>query len=112
MGRAPKSDLTPEFSQMLRQIGANLSSLRSERKMSQAELARQAGVSTTTLNEIETRQFRDVRLSTLSSLSKALDVPVTRLLERSDVQLRNRDQVQLLKASEEIFRIVRKLKND
>lgn len=112
MGRPPKASLPADLSSILRLIGSNLTALREEKGLSQAELARKSQVSTTTLNEIETRQFRDIRLSTLSSLARALDVPVVRLLQSSDVELQSRDQVQLLKASEAILRITRKLRAD
>lgn len=78
--------------------------------LSQAELARRSKVSITTVNEIETRQFRDVRLSTLSALARTLQIPVVRLLQSPDFDLSSRDQTQLLRASEAIFRITRKLR--
>lgn len=110
MGRPPKSNLPVEFAELLHQIGANIAFARKEQEISQAELARRAKISVTTLNEIETRQFRDIRLSTLSLIAKALALPVARLLDRSDIELSSRDQVQLLKASEAILRITRKLR--
>jgi transcriptional regulator with XRE-family HTH domain len=112
MGRPPKTSLPSDLSSLLRVIGANITALREEKGLSQAELARKSQVSTTTLNEVETRQFRDIRLSTLSSLARTLDIPVVRLLQSSDVELQSRDQVQLLKASEAILRITRKLRAD
>ncbi len=111
MGRTPKSHLPPELVELLQHIGGNLIALRQEKNLSQAELARRARVSLTTVNEAETRQFRDIRLSTLTALASALDVPVTRLFVASDLEeLTSRDQAQLLKASEAILRITRKLR--
>jgi hypothetical protein len=62
------------------------------------------------VNEIETRQFRDIRLWILTALAQTLQVPVTRLFESTDLQLHSRDQAQLLKAAEAIMRITRKIR--
>jgi len=110
MGRPPKLNLSHRFSELLHQIGSNVRYYREEQGLTQAELARRAKISNTTLNEIETRQFRDVRLSTLSVLAQALDTTVVHLLSGSDVELASKDQTQLLKASEAILKITRKLK--
>lgn len=110
MGRAPKHELPLELASVLRQVGANLFSIREERGLTQAELARRSKISTTTVNEIETRQFRDIRLSTLSALAAALEVSIVELLAPSNVELSSNDQAQLLKASEAILRIARKLR--
>ena len=109
MGRPAKSDLPSELRDILHHLGANLIAAREERGMSQIDLANEAGISITTLNEIESRRHRDVRLSTLCAFSKVLKVSVIRLLHGSDLELDHRDQVQLLKASEAIFRISKKI---
>ena len=109
MGRPPKPNLPTEFLQLLRQIGANIVSVRKELDISQAELSRLSKVSITTVNEIERKQSRDIQLSTLFALTKVLKVPVSRLLESSDLEISKRDQQQLLKAGEAILRITRKL---
>jgi transcriptional regulator with XRE-family HTH domain len=110
MGRPPKLNLSPRFSELLHQIGSNVRYFREEQGLTQAALARRAKISNTTLNEIETRQFRDVRLSTLAALAQALETPVMHLLGGSDIELPSKDQAQLLKASESIMKITRKLK--
>ena len=109
MGRKPKATLSAEFVRLLQQVGGAIAAVRTERGISQAELARRAGVSNTTLNEIETRQFRDVRLSTLSSIAEALSVPVSYLFENSNLDLSLTDQTRLLRASETILQITKKL---
>jgi transcriptional regulator with XRE-family HTH domain len=109
MGRPPKSDLHPELQKWLRQIGANLLSLRQEKGLTQAQLAAKSKISVTTINEAEARRFRDIRMSTLVSLAEGLDVSVSLLLRVSDVKLRSTDQARLLKASEDILRITKKL---
>lgn len=82
MGRPPKANLPPDLTELLRQIGRNVSALRTRKRFSQTELSRRSKVSLTTINEIETRQFRDIRLSTLSAIARTLGVPVVRVLER------------------------------
>ncbi len=109
MGRRPKADLPLELSQLLKQVGANLRDLRAAKGLTQAELASKSKVSPTTLNEIESRRFRDIRLSTLAALAKVLSVPVVRLLATSDVKVTSKDQARLLKASEDILNIARRI---
>lgn len=110
MGRVPKNNLAKRFSDVLQQIGLNIRYHRQEKNLTQAELARRAGISNTTLNEIETRQFRDIRLSTLSALAQALDVPLIHLIRDSDVEISSRDHATLLKATESILRITQRLR--
>src|SRR5262245_664420 len=109
MGRPPKADLSARLLKLLHLIGSNLAALRDEQSVSQADLARLSKVSLTTINEMEARRCRDVRLSTLSSIAQALDVPLTRLFAKSDLDLNEKDRAQLLQASEAIARITRKL---
>lgn len=108
MGRAPKTSLHPNLAFLLQQIGHTVGELRRERGWTQAELAKRAKISITTLNEMETRQFRDVRLSTLSQIAAVLDVPVARLIHVPDLKLSGSEQAQLLKASEAIVKIAKR----
>lgn len=113
MGRPPKTNLPNELTQLLKKVGSNLSAIRKEKGLTQSELARRSKVSITTINEIETRRiFRDIRLSTLTALSSALGVPATRFFWSSDLELHQRDQAQLLKASEAISRIAQKIRDE
>lgn len=111
MGRPPKKNLPTDLNNALHQIGLNLLDLREDRGLSQSELARQSGVSLTTINEIETRKFRDIRISTLSSLAATLKVPLIEFFRTSDIRLSDQDQARLLKASEAIWRISKKLRS-
>ena len=110
MGRPTKDSLPKDLSQLLQQIGNNISVIREDRELSQAALARQAQVSITTVNEIETRKSRDIQLSTLTSIARVLNVEVAQLLQGSDLELNSRDQEQHLKASDTLLRITRKLR--
>lgn len=112
MGRSPKASLPTQLAFLLQQIGHNIGEFRREKGWTQAELARRAKVSITTLNEIETRQFRDVRLSTLSQIAVVLDVPVARLIHIPDLKLSGSEQAQLLKASEAIVKIAKRLQEN
>ena len=110
MGRPPKPELPFELKVLLKQIGINIRIIREERGISQAELARRSSISTTTMNEIETKRFRDIRLSTLTAISQALNVPVIEILKSTDVDLESKDQARLLKASEDLLKITKKLR--
>jgi len=111
MGRPPKSELPHELAALLRRISANLREARQKKGWSQSELGKQSRISLTTVNEIETRQFRDIRMSTLVSLASALDISAIELLKGSDLDLSSNDQAQLLRASETIMKISRKIRS-
>ena len=66
-------------------LGARVRALRKRRKMTQAQLAERAGISTRTLRSLE--QGDDVQLSTLLRVLRALGVgdPVDGLLPSPDV---------------------------
>jgi transcriptional regulator with XRE-family HTH domain len=112
MGRPPKSDIHPELQKWLRQIGANLQALRQDKGMTQAQLSKKSKISITTINEIESRRFRDIRMSTIVSLALGLDIQVIYLLRVSDIKLRATDQTKLLRASEDILRIAKKISDN
>ena len=61
-------------------MGKRLKQLRTEKKMSQAALAKRAGLAREYVNRLEAGQ-QDPSLTTISALAKALGVPVTALLE-------------------------------
>ncbi len=80
--------------------------------ISQTELSRRSKISLTTINELESRAFRDIRLSTIVSLSEVLKIPVINLFSSSDLDfVIPSDQAQLLKASEALFQITKKLRS-
>lgn len=97
---------------MLRQIGGNIVDFRRKQGISQSELAAKAGIAPTTLNELERRSYRDIRLSTLVEIARALKVPLAHLFQSSDLKLTANDQARLLKASEDITQLVRKLRHE
>jgi len=66
------------------QFAQNLGKIRSERGITQAQLALDAGLDVSFMNEIE-RAKRNVSIETAAKLAKALDVEITDLLK--DVRL-------------------------
>ena len=62
-----------------RQMGATLKKLRLRKKLSQAALAKRAGLSREYVNKIEAGRY-DPPLSTLNALASALGVKVTDLV--------------------------------
>jgi transcriptional regulator with XRE-family HTH domain len=62
-----------------RQMGKTLKRLRTRNKLSQAALAKRAGLSREYVNKIEAGRY-DPPLSTLNSIARALGVPVTELV--------------------------------
>jgi transcriptional regulator with XRE-family HTH domain len=110
MGRKIKQNLPKDLSDLLELIGANLRDMRTSRGITQAALAKNSKVSTTTVSDLESKCARDVRLSTLTALARVLDCDVARLLVVSDLNLTAKDQARLLKASEDILKIARKVR--
>lgn len=64
----------------LKQMGIRLKGLRTAKEMSQAALAKRAGLTREYVNKLEAGK-QDPSLTTISALAKALGVPVTALLE-------------------------------
>ena len=91
-------------------IGANIREARDRLELSQAELARRAKVSPTTVNGIEKARLRDLRLSTLVNIAQVLEMDVARICRASDLDISESDQSRLLKVSDELFRISRRVK--
>ena len=109
MGRPPKLHIPADLKRILLSVGKNIRARREKLKISQVELSRRAKVSQTTLNEIESRSARDIRVSTLLLIAEKLGVSLSELFMESDLQLaKSNDHAQLLQASETILRIAKK----
>jgi transcriptional regulator with XRE-family HTH domain len=63
-----------------RQIGMKLKTLREEKRLSQATLAKKARITREYVNRLEAGRY-DPTVGVLQRLAKALGVPVARLLE-------------------------------
>lgn len=61
-------------------LGPNLKAAREEREWTQEDLAHHAGIQPAEISRIETGK-RDLRLSTIERLAKALGIPPSRLLD-------------------------------
>lgn len=109
MGRPAKTNLTPALQSVLKTIGVNLRNLREDKGFSQSQLAEKSGVSLTTLNEIESKQHRDIRISTLVALASSLKVSVLELFVDSDLKMSKSDRDQLLQASQLLQKLSRKV---
>lgn len=70
----------PPREKVLLCLGANVRQAREARGWSQEELAHQAGLASVQVSRIE-RGKREIRVTTLIKLVKALDVPPDSLLE-------------------------------
>lgn len=60
-------------------MGYRVKEVREEKRMTQEELAKASGVSRTTIVAIESGEVKDVLVSTLFKLAKAMDVTVNDL---------------------------------
>ncbi len=80
------------LSSLMRTLATKLKAYRSERGMSQSELARQSKVALSTINEIENQVISDVRLSTISALAKTLNKNSLELLSRSELDISDHDK--------------------
>ncbi len=109
MGRPPKQKLAADFKELLEYVGKNIRAIRMEQGISQTKLAKDSGVSLTTLNEIESKYHRDIRLSTLSSFARILKVSVLEFFQESDLDLSTSDRQRLKKASEDLLILTQKL---
>ncbi len=78
-----KEILTETYFEELRGVLAeNIRELRGRRRLSQEDLALEAGVDRTMVSKIE-RMITNPSLGVLTKLSVALDVPVSRLLQET-----------------------------
>lgn len=63
-------------------IGARLRQLRRDRGLTQEQLAERAGLSTDLIKRLEQGRRESARLASLHALARALDVPLSRLVDR------------------------------
>ena len=108
MSRPAKSELPKELALVLKILSKNVRSLRKEKDLSQANLAKAAGISVTTLNEFESKGHRDIRVSTLVSIAETLDVSVIDLFLSSEHPTSSSEMEQLLQVSRTLNKLVQK----
>jgi len=108
MSRPTKSELPKELALVLKTLSKNIRSLRKEKDLSQADLAKAAGISVTTLNEFESKGHRDIRVSTLVSVANILNVNVLDLFLNSELPASSTEMEQLLQVSRTLNKIVQK----
>lgn len=107
MGRKQKSEQAPSHSKLMAVIARNLRWYRHERGLSQTELARRAKVALSTVNEIENRVAQDLRLTTLSALTRALKLSPTQLFQDMEFPKEGRDRRDFMRAFSLLEGIVR-----
>jgi len=73
--------------------------------ISQAELSSKSKVSNSTINEIEKRHFRDIKLSTLVAVANVLETNVVSLMLPPKIELNENDALKLMKAGETLLEI-------
>jgi len=105
MGRSPTQPLDPKLKTLLRQIELSIKEARLLKGLSQAELSAKSKVSSSTINEIEKRHFRDIKLSTLISIANILETNVVSLILPSQIELSENEALKLLKAGETLLEI-------
>jgi len=80
MAKAETKNYPPEIVELYRHIAHNVRALRKERELSQRQLAQVVGMNQSTINELENDVIRDMRLTTVGKLARALGVEIADLL--------------------------------
>lgn len=80
MAKAETKNYPPEVIDLYRHIARNVRTLRKERELSQRKLAQAVGMNQSTINELENDIVRDMRLTTVGKLARALGVEISDLL--------------------------------
>ncbi len=80
MAKAPTKEYPTEIVALYRHLARNVRALRKERELSQRQLAQVVGMNQSTINELENDVVRDMRLTTVGKLARALGVGIVDLL--------------------------------
>lgn len=99
----PKKD--PHHATVIEVVARNLRWHRQQKELTQTALARRSGVALSTLNEIENLVAKDVRLTTISALSRALGLSPLELFSDVSIPKSAKDRKDFLAA----FQILEKL---
>ena len=91
MPRVKKTYDDKSLAILVKNVGKMLRFYREEAGLSQNQLSKQSGVSISTINEIENFNVNDVRLSTVCTLSKHLDIAPLLLITPSNMQISDND---------------------
>lgn len=109
MSRPAKSELPKELSKVLKLVSQNIKTIRKQQGLSQIQLAEDAGISVTTLNEIESKANRDIRISTLVALAESLDASLLDLFLAGEGVPNSKDMEQLMHLSRSLDRTLNRL---
>lgn len=97
------------LSKLVNQIGKLLKYYRQEAGLSQNQLAKNSGVSISTINEIENCIVSDMRLSTISTLGRHLGIDPLKLLAAGNLIISEDDKKDFRTAVKILDRINRRL---
>jgi len=91
MPRIKKTYNDKSLALLVKNVGKMLRYCREEVDLSQNQLSKKSGVSISTINEIENQNVNDIRLSTICTLSKHLDVAPLLLITPSNMRISDND---------------------
>ena len=109
MPRVKKSYNDKKLEKLVKTVGKSLRYYREEANLSQNRLAKNSGVSISTINEIENLLVNDIRLSTVSTLARNLKLDPLDLIVPSDFKISISDEREYRKAWKVLDRIYKRL---
>lgn len=77
------------------QLGKRIKSLRMARAMSQAELAKAANISQSTITQLE-KGLKDPTFSTLRGISNALNIPISKIVAEDGIAVINLKELSII----------------
>lgn len=102
MGRVRKDYRNKELAELVKAVSNKLKLFREDEGLSQNELAKRAGVSKTTVNDIENGVATDIRFSTVCGLAKVLKKRPVDFFTPSDLCLCDPDRKEYIEAFEQL----------
>jgi transcriptional regulator with XRE-family HTH domain len=109
MPRSVKHYDDKQLNRFVRHLGSMLKFYREQAGLSQNKLSKVSGVSISTINEIENLLVADVRLSTISTLAKFLEVEPLSLIAPGNFKLSEDDKKDFRAAVKTLDRVNRRL---
>ena len=109
MPRINKNQKDRFLAKLVKQVGKLLRYYREEAGLSQNRLAKNSGVSISTINEIENFVVNDIKLSTISTLGKHLKIDPLQLLIPGNLELTADDKKEFQLAMKTLDKINRRL---
>lgn len=98
MPRVKKNYNDKVLTHLVNTVGKMLTYYREDAGYSQNALSKKSGVAISTINEIENRTVNDIRLSTISTLSKTLGIEPLKMMVGSRLKVSEADKKAFKKA--------------